>query len=191
MTAKRIPEPSAQDALTDAAAREINQWMDREINSIPSLLRTIGGWMGADENLADRVMDLTERLENLRTSDDREALLAELRDTDSRLGALAYGLACADESLERGNPYMALAFTLQSLREYVTVAEWRPDAVSRSVMAARNDASHAVHRSNKQTARDWYAAHKNMTKDAAAEKMAKDGVIRASFRTIRGYLTGL
>jgi len=51
-------------------------------------------------------------------------------------------------------------------------------------------ASHAKHNDNKRTARDWYAAHSTMTKDAAAEKMAKDGIVHASFRTIRGYLTG-
>jgi len=51
-------------------------------------------------------------------------------------------------------------------------------------------AGHAKHRDNMQTARDWYAAHKTMTKDAAAEKMVKDGIVHASFRTVRGYLTG-
>jgi hypothetical protein len=51
-------------------------------------------------------------------------------------------------------------------------------------------ASHATHSGNKQKAREWYAANKTMTKDAAAEKMAKDRVVHAAFRTIRGYLTG-
>jgi hypothetical protein len=52
------------------------------------------------------------------------------------------------------------------------------------------NASHDAHRSNKQKVRDWYSAHRTMTKDAAAEKMAKDGIVHASFRTIRGYLIG-
>jgi hypothetical protein len=51
-------------------------------------------------------------------------------------------------------------------------------------------ASHATHNDNKQTARDWYAAHKTMTKDAAAEKLVRDGIITASFRTVRDYLVG-
>jgi hypothetical protein len=62
---------------------------------------------------------------------------------------------------------------------------------TRSRMAKRAaDASHKNHRLNNQKARDWYAAHSTMTKDAAAEKMAKDGIVHASFRTIRGYLIG-
>lgn len=51
-------------------------------------------------------------------------------------------------------------------------------------------ASHAKHRDNKQAARDWYTAHKPMTKDDAAQRMHDDRIIAASFRTIRGYLTG-
>lgn len=77
------------------------------------------------------------------------------------------------------------AFKLVSLR----VREGNISRVRYHAQKAAN-ASHDAHRSNKQKARDWYAAHSTMTKDAAAEKMAKEGIVHASFRTIRGYLTG-
>ena len=63
------------------------------------------------------------------------------------------------------------------------------DARSHAATKAAH-ASHSAHNANRELARKWYAQHKALTKDAAAERMAKDHVIPASFRTIRGYLTG-
>lgn len=77
------------------------------------------------------------------------------------------------------------AFKLISLR----VDEGNIARVRYRAQRAAN-ASHDAHRSNKQKARDWYSTHKAMTKDAAAAKMEKDGIVHASFRTIRSYLTG-
>ncbi len=50
------------------------------------------------------------------------------------------------------------------------------------------DASHAVHNENRRRVREWYAMHKNMSKDDAAARMFKDQLVVAAYRTIRDYL---
>lgn len=49
---------------------------------------------------------------------------------------------------------------------------------------------HAKDSQNRKYARDWYAAHKNLSKNDAAQRIKDEGVVCAAFRTIRGYLTG-
>lgn len=65
------------------------------------------------------------------------------------------------------------------------LAEIRSKGASKSAKV-----SHAGHIANAQAAREWYAKHPNLSKNAAAERMVRERVVAASFRTIRGYLTG-
>jgi sensor c-di-GMP phosphodiesterase-like protein len=51
-------------------------------------------------------------------------------------------------------------------------------------------ASHARHADNKAKVVAWYADHRDMTKDAAAEQIIAEGIVHATFRTVRDYLKG-
>jgi len=62
------------------------------------------------------------------------------------------------------------------------------EAKSRSGTHAAN-ASHARHRDNERVAREWYAKHKDLTKDDAATRIRDEKIVHASWRTIRKYLT--
>ena len=71
-------------------------------------------------------------------------------------------------------------------------SESRINTAYRRTTSARHaaNASHAAHTNARQTARVWYAAHKPMKKDDAAQRIKDAGIVHASFRTIRGYLIG-
>lgn len=95
-----------------------------------------------------------------------------------------------DEIMDRLKPALVCIAFKTSKKHIMDVIETAQRAARSNAATRAALASHDAHRSNKQKARDWYAEHKTMTKDAAAEKMWKGGIVHASFRTIRGYLTG-
>ena len=171
---------------------EINEWIEEGINLIPSALDRITQLLSVPqgEDVWDYCYRLSVRCDELQEAGDRNTLLTEMRDTDMGYANLYMGLAYGDQALSDGIPYLALSFIIRAIAAHVVVPEWRGAAKTKRGAQYAAHASHASHNANKQTARAWYAAHKTMTKDAAAEKMAKDGIVAASFRTIRGYLTG-
>lgn len=170
---------------------EINEWIEEGINLIPSILDKIKRLMSVPdgEDVQDYCDRLSARCSELLELKDRNTLLAEYRDTDMGYANLYKGLEYGDIALQ-DNPYTALAFIIRAIDGYVFTPDWRKAAIAKRGAQHAAHASHAPHKANKLKARAWYAAHRTMTKDAAAEKMVKDGIVHASFRTIRGYLTG-
>lgn len=95
----------------------------------------------------------------------------------------------------RAGDVLAVGFLMHDVESFLcddAIANESASAYYEVWSRAHNAAwqSHASHRTNKQMAQDWFAEHKTMTKDAAAQRMHDDKYIAASFRTIRGYLTG-
>jgi hypothetical protein len=170
---------------------DINEWVEEGINLIPSILDNIERHMSVPkgEDIQSYCDRLCERCDELIESGDRDTLLKEYRETEMGYAKLYNGLLYGDIALQ-DNPYTALSFIIRAIGGYVFTPDWRNAAITKHGARRAALASHAPHKANKQKARDWYAAHKNMTKDAAAQKIVTEGIVHASFRTVRGYLAG-
>jgi len=84
----------------------------------------------------------------------------------------------------------AVNLTAMAALSLLAAAEAQRDLQTSQAATKSADASHKRDRNDMQLARDWYAAHKPMSKDKAAQKMIDDKIIAKSFRTVRSYLNG-
>lgn len=90
---------------------------------------------------------------------------------------------------------LAVGFLVNDLAAMLHNEDWEwekavaaHEAGNRARIGAK--ASHVKHHDNRRAARAWYAAHKPMHKDDAAQRIKDAGVVHASWRTIRDYLIG-
>ena len=168
----------------------VARMLKRTINGITTLADEVAKMMGAtNEADAERIaMDATFNADGTYKNNAKDFCVDGFSQT--MLAGVYRAMKRAAVSAREGEILSALSSVVDMSWVLVTTIEtMAADARSDAAAHAAN-ASHATHKNNKQRAREWYAEHRGMTKDAAAEKMAKDSIIPASFRTIRGYLTG-
>lgn len=177
-----------------AAEMGIEEWRARKIKRITNVLDHLAGEVAADLRCPEGVSP-AQYAETFRAAlHSRDRLAALIQADEMSQTFLAWALNSIFDAKK-----LVLSENSQGAMEVMThVAGLMFGAAKRLSDDARANAatkaaiaSHSTHYANKKIVRDWYSEHRGMTKDAAAEKIVRDGIVHASFRTVRKYLVGM
>lgn len=198
---KKKRQPAISEALEKfesgvrelAAEMGIEEWRARKLKRITNVLDHLAGEVAADLSPPDG-MSPVQYAETFRAAiHSTERLTFFLQTAEMSQMFLAWALNSiydAKKLVLREDSQAAMEVMTHVAGLMFGAAKKVSQDARRSAATKAAHASHSSHHANKKAVRDWYSEHRAMTKDAAAEKIVKDGIVHASFRTVRGYLTG-
>ncbi len=174
------------------APEHVARTIVRTANGIESLARDVMRLSGASSE-----RDMQESVENVTKNDDGTyvdlvAMLENFAFSKVALLSAYKAFKRAADMTRDGKTVASLSIVVDmSSLLLAAIESLAEEAKSRSGAHAAN-ASHARHHDNERAAREWYAKHKKLnkklTRDDAATRIRDEGIVNASWRTIRKYL---